>query len=126
MAKSIRMHQIKRIIELQQQGRSIRQTVRLTGLSRNTIREYLRRISASGLTFTEILTLDDDSLSTVVYTDAIEKRTAGRSVDERYANLESRLDHYCAELGKRGVTKQLLWEEYRLQMDTVTRNSVST
>lgn len=115
MAKSIRMHQIKKIIELQQQGRSIRQTARLTGLSRNTIREYLRRISASGLTFTEMLALDDDSLSAVVYTDAIEKRTAGRSVDERYSNLETRLDHYCADLRKRGVTKQLLWEEYRQQ-----------
>jgi len=48
MAKSLRMHQIKRIIELQQQGCWIRQTVRLTGLARNTIREYLSRISTAG------------------------------------------------------------------------------
>jgi transposase len=57
--------------------------------------------------------LDDESLSAFVYTDEVEKRTAGRSVDHRYAGLESRLDHYCAELRKRFVTKQLLWEEYR-------------
>jgi len=31
MAKPLRMHQIKRIIELYQQGQSIRQTKRLTG-----------------------------------------------------------------------------------------------
>jgi lambda repressor-like predicted transcriptional regulator len=113
MAKSLRMHQIKRIIELQQQGRGIRQTVRLTGLSRNTIREYLRRISTAGLTLSQAFALDDEALSTIVYTDAVEKRTAGRSVDDRFPDLESKLDHYCAELRKRGVTKQLLWEEYR-------------
>lgn len=107
------MHQIKRIIELQEQGRSIRQTVRLTGLSRNTIREYLRRISEAGLTLSEALALDEESLGAIVYTGAIEKRSAGRCVDERYSGLESGLDYYCAELRKRGVTKQLLWEEYR-------------
>lgn len=113
MAKSLRMHQIKRIIELQQQGRGIRQTVRLTGLSRNTIREYLRRISTAGLTLSQALELDEESLSAIVYSDAVEKRTAGRSIDDRYTDLESRLDYICGELRKRGVTKQLLWEEYR-------------
>lgn len=113
MAKSLRMHQIRKIIELQQQGLGIRQTVRLTGLSRNTIREYLRRVSASEMTFTEALALDDESLGALVYTDSIEKQTAGRAVDNRFSNLETRLDQYCAELKKRGVTKQLLWEEYR-------------
>jgi DNA-binding GntR family transcriptional regulator len=43
------MHQIRRILELQSDGQSIRHTERLTGLSRNTIREYLRRIAAAGL-----------------------------------------------------------------------------
>jgi transposase len=113
MAKSIRMHQIKRIIELQLQGLSIRQTVRLTALSRNTIREYLRRISSGGLTLSEAMKLDDASLSALVYTDAIEKVTSGRNVDDRYSALVEKLDNYCSELRKRGVTRQLLWEEYR-------------
>ena len=107
------MHQIKRIIELQQQGRAIRKTARLTGLSRNTIREYLSRISTAGITLSQALEMDEESLGAIVYTDAVERRTAGRSVDDRYPDLESKLDHYCAELRKRGVTKQLLWEEYR-------------
>lgn len=113
MAKSIRMHQIRTIFELQQQGRSIRQTVRLTGLSRNTIREYLRRISSAGLTLSEAMKLDDASLSTLVYADTLEKATAGRSVDDRFVTLSEKLDNYCLELRKRGVTRQLLWEEYR-------------
>lgn len=113
MAKPTRMHQIRKIIELQQQGLSIRQTVRLTGLSRNTIREYLRRISATEMAFSEILALDNESLGALVYTGAIEKQTAGRTVDDRFSKLEAKLDEYCADLKKRGVTKQLLWEEYR-------------
>jgi len=113
MAKPICMHQIKRIIELQQQGRGIRHTVRLTGLSRNTIREYLRRISAAGLSFSEVMNLDDASLSALVYADSLEKSTAGRNVDDRYSSLAKNLETYCSELGKRGVTRQLLWEEYR-------------
>ena len=113
MAKSIRMHQIRTIIEFQQQGRSIRHTVRLTGLSRNTIREYLRRISSAGLTLLEAIKLDDASLSAIVYADTVEKSSAGRNVDDRYSTLAQKLDNYCSELSKRGVTRQLLWEEYR-------------
>jgi transposase len=113
MAKSIRMHQIRTIIELQQQGRSIRHTGRLTGLSRNTIREYLRRISSAGLNLLEAIKLDDASLSAIVYADTVEKSCAGRNVDDRYSTLAQKLDDYCSELRKRGVTRQLLWEEYR-------------
>jgi hypothetical protein len=65
----LRMHQIKRIIKLQNEGRSIRETERLTGLSRNTIREYMRRISVSGLAFSQLLLLDDESLNAIIYVD---------------------------------------------------------
>lgn len=112
MSKPLRMHQIRRIIEMQLEGRSIRQTVRLTNLSRNTVRNYIRRISSSGLSLNELLSLDDDSLSTLVYVDATEKSTAGRAIDNRHADLKTRLDSYCLELKKRGVTRQLLFEEY--------------
>src|SRR5690606_15468426 len=113
MAKPLRMYQIRKVIELHQQGIGIRQTRRLTGLSRNTIREYLGRISANGMTYTEALALDDESLGALVYTEAIEKQDEDRAVDDRFSDLEAKLDQYCAELKKRGVTRQLLWQEYR-------------
>jgi len=113
MAKPILMHQIRSIIELQLQGGGIRHAVRLTGLSRNTIREYNRRIAAAGLKLIDALALDDASLSALVYVDAFEKGAAGRNVDERYLALSKKLDKYCSELNKHGVTRQLLWEEYR-------------
>ena len=113
MPQPLRMHQIKRIIELQNEGRSIRETERFTGLSRNTIREYLRRISASGLTCGELLCLDEESLNAIIYVDEIEKNRSGRTTDERYISFEQQAEYFTSELRKRGVTRHLLWEEYR-------------
>jgi transposase len=107
------MHQIRRILELKNEGHSIRQTERLTGLSRNTIRDYLRRIAANGIDIGQALNLDDDSLASIVYTEDIEVLGAGRNKDERYAVFEQHADYFSSELRKRGVTRQLLWEEYR-------------
>jgi len=113
MSKPLRMHQIKRIIELQQEGKSIRQTVRLTGLSRNTIRDYLLRIKSSGFSFGELLAMDAEGLVSVVYVDAVEKGGSGRIIDSRYEILKPRLEYYSKELRRCGVTRQLLFEEYR-------------
>lgn len=113
MSKPLRMHQIKRIIELQLQGRSIRQTVRLTGLSRNTVRDYLRRLSSFGMSWQELLSLDEESIGALVYVDPSEKSIVGRSIDNRLGDLKNHLESYALELKKRGVTKQLLWGEYR-------------
>lgn len=113
MSQPLRMHQIRRILELQSNGQSIRHTERLTGLSRNTIREYLRRIVAAGLDVRQALDLEEDSLAAIVYTDDIELLRTGRVKDERYTLFGQRADYFCSELRKRGVTRQLLWEEYR-------------
>lgn len=113
MAKPLRMHQIKRIIELYQQGQSIRQTKRLTGLSRTTIRDYHRRIQSSGLSADQLLALDEESLLSLICVEAFDQGLCGRKADNRHANLVKDLDRYCGDLSKRGVTRQLLWEEYR-------------
>ena len=114
MSKPLRMHQIRRIIELHHQGRRIREIVRLTGISRNTIREYLRRIEASGLGHQQLLDHSDETLIEIVSTDPVEKGQKGRILEaDRFAQLEQRLDRYSSELKRRGVTRQLLWEEYR-------------
>lgn len=113
MSQPLRMHQIRRIIELQNEGRSIRETERLTGLSRNTIREYLLRISVSGLSSAQLLSLDDESLAPIVYVEDSERNRSGRRTDGRYTSFEKQVEHFISELRKRGVTRYLLWEEYR-------------
>ena len=113
MPQPLRMHQPKRILEFHQQGHSIRQIGQLSGVSRNTIREYLRRTSLSGLSTEELLKLNDEQLMPLVQTDEIEKNRSGRLIDDRHQIIELRLDYYKTELNRRGVTRQLLWQEYR-------------
>lgn len=113
MPQPLRMHQIKRVIELHLQGRSIRQIGRLTGISRNTIRDYLRRMTQRDRPLNELLKLEDEALAGIIQVDPIEKNRAGRIVDDRYGSIEGRLDYYKVELSRRGVTRQLLWQEYR-------------
>ena len=113
MPQPLRMHQIKRIVELYQEGRSIWETKRLTGLSRTTIREYLQRMHKSGLSPEQLLALDEESLIPVLYVDGFDRGQSGRKPDPRYETIAKSLDRYCGELKRRGVTRQLLWEEYR-------------
>jgi transposase len=47
-AKPIAMEQLKRVLTLYNEGQSIKGIVRLTGLSRNTVRSYLSRIAEDG------------------------------------------------------------------------------
>jgi transposase len=113
MAKPLRMHQIKRIIELFKDGRGIWETKRLTGLSRTTIRDYLQRVHKSGLSPEQLLSMEEESLIALLYVDDFDRGQSGRKVDSRFHTIEKNLDHYSSELHRRGVTKQLLWEEYR-------------
>ena len=43
-AKPIAMEQLKQVLSLYKEGQSIKGIVRLTGLSRNTVRSYLARM----------------------------------------------------------------------------------
>jgi transposase len=103
------MHQIRRILELHQQQVSLRQIGRLIGFSRNTIRDYVRRATASGRSPEVLLAMDDAVLAAILFGD--EPPVA--SQDPRWTDLEQRLATMSRELHKTGVTKWLLWEEYR-------------
>jgi transposase len=105
------MHQIRQIIELLNKHYSIRSIVKLTGVSRNTIRDYRLRITASKQSFSDLLNLDDESLIASL------ERQVVKLEDERQRqkDFDSRVDYFIAELRRRGVTRQLLWEEYRTE-----------
>lgn len=87
---------------------------KLSSVARDTISGYVQRIKDSGMSQSELLSLDTESLASLMYTESVEKSTSGRSVDERYEFLKSRLSEYQQDLAKnRHLTRQLLWEEYR-------------
>jgi transposase len=108
-AKPIKMDQIRRIIQLLEQGASLRSIALQCGISRNTVRQYHKQITQSGCTYAQLLSLDDEKLSAVIYDSGTEKN------NERLSVMEGLLESFKKELSKRGVTRQLLWQEYRLE-----------
>lgn len=115
-AKTKHMHQVKQIIELSLKGKSIREVARLTGIARNTVREYLRKVKSLELPSPGLLAMEDELLSELLNKEMAPGNANGTmslTEDERFKIIESQLEYYSAELRKRGVTRYLLWEEYR-------------
>ena len=56
-AKAILMEQLKQIFRLKQQGFSIKAIVRHEGISRPTVKKYLRRIRDMGMDEADLTTL---------------------------------------------------------------------
>lgn len=101
------MSQIKQLIQFHQQGKSIKFIARSLDISKNTVKAYLEKVSSSKLDIRALLDMEDPILEGEFH--------AGNPAykDERYEHFISRLDYFAKELHRRGVTKMLLWEEYR-------------
>lgn len=106
-AKPKSMSQIKQILRLAQQGKSIKFIVRNLSASRNTVRKYLALQKASGRSVEELLKLEDDQLGQLL----LPSDQAGDS--DRQQSLASQYDYFRRELRRKGVTRWLLWSEYR-------------
>lgn len=107
MGKIKRMDQITNILKTYQRTRSVKATVRSTRVARNTIRSYLRLAAAYDNDLKVVLALPDDELRRVFYPGT------PATVFDREADFKFHFDGWVTELGKTGVTRQLLWEEYR-------------
>jgi transposase len=103
-AKPIEMEQLKQVLKLNREGQSIKGIVRLTGLSRNTVRTYLARLPEE---VEHKPNQSDASLAEIFYN---LDTAAYKSV--RYQRLLSHLEGAERELSRPGVTRQLLWREY--------------
>ena len=101
--KPTRMDQIKKIIEYQQKGFSIRRIARVLGISRNTVKQYIRRFEERDLSVKD---LNDPKFSREIY------RSDQKEEDPRELDFQRRLPKLLKELGKIGVSRQLLWTEY--------------
>lgn len=101
------MSNIKQLLQLHKQGKSKKSIARILEISRNTVRAYLEKLSQIQMDIDDLLALENPELEKQFH--------AGDPAykEERYVLLKSRLDYYTVELGKVGVTRQLLWEEYK-------------
>lgn len=101
-AKATQVEQLKQVLQLKQDGFSIKAIVRRTGLARNTVKKYLARLedAPQSITAKELSELAYDS-------DPSPQR------NPRYLLLLNHFETAEKELSKTGVTKQLLWIEYK-------------
>lgn len=104
------MLQIKKALQLLEEGRSERSISSQLGLSRNTLRHYQSRFHSSGLSYIELLSLSDIGLSSLIYGELPSTVKSSRQV-----RFDSLSDYFIAELKRVGVTRQLLWNEYLRQ-----------
>jgi len=107
--KLIAMEVVRKLILLLQRGLSERTIAGELGISRATVRRYLQRIPKD-VCFKELLELNDEALSLLVYP-AIKVEAE----DPRLKDFESRKDYFIREIPRTGVTRQLLWIEYKRQ-----------
>jgi transposase len=106
--KLITMKDIRSIISLSQKGFSVRQISREVQLSRNSVATYLERFKASSFTGEELLKMDDAGFSAIAYASA---RQLQPEPQKQY--FVSRIEYFLSELKRTGVTRYLLWEEYK-------------
>ncbi len=103
------MSQIKQLLRLHQQG-SPKKTIarRDLGVSKNTVKAYLDKLSRLKTDVDSLLLLDDPVLEARFHPGNPAYR------DERFEHFKGKLNYFTSELKRTGVTRKLLWEEYRL------------
>lgn len=107
MGKIKRMDQVKTIIATYLDCGSIKSTARRLKISKNTVKDYLRRAEAHNVELSALLLLSQSELLKIFY----KPKNAAASSKESVFN--EKVDDWLKELRRVGVTKYLLWEEYR-------------
>jgi len=103
------MSEIKQFLRLYHQGKSIKFIARNCSVSKNTVKKYIYLATGLKKPIEELLSYEDEHLAEVLNT------IQSKENDSKYQDLASRINQYLSELSGTGVTRQLLWEEYRLR-----------
>jgi transposase len=107
MGKIKRMDQVRTILDTYSATRSIKGTAKRLRISKNTVREYVRRVRTHFKEVSEALDLPDEQLYLICY------QSDTTDAASREFTFDSRVDEWLSELRRVGVTRRLLWEEYR-------------
>ncbi len=109
--KTVCMLRIRKLIQLLDKDLSQRKISSELKMGRNILSGYICRIEQTGLSHQSLLELDDSALASLLTT-----ARATPAADPRLSGLTPRLEGYVQELGRTGVTKKLLWEEYQQEV----------
>jgi hypothetical protein len=107
--KGYNMIQIKQIIRfLAEDKKSIREIIIFLGLSRKAVTEYILLYRSTGLSYADIKSMSEGKLSSLM------KKQEEPNIN-RLEILECRFHQMEHDLKSVGVTKQLLWSEYKVE-----------
>jgi len=101
------MSQIKQLLRLHKRGVKIKPIARETGLSKNTVKTYLSKLTSLKFSIEDLLLMDDPILEKLFFSGNPAYK------DTRYDALKAEFPYFEQELKKTGVSKYVLWEEYR-------------
>ena len=101
------MNKIKQVLRLHTQGIRKLKIAEQTGVARNTLKKYIKEFTVSGLSFEEISTLSDKDLEDLFI------KPEKKPLSNKQQTLFNLLPAIDKELKKKGVTRYLLWEQYR-------------
>lgn len=105
--KTVIMSLIKQVQQLKKEGVAIKEIVRRVGLSRKTVKKYLRRLEDIPLQADDSEKTTDQELAAIVY-----NNDTAPTRSKREKELLDHFEYAKKELHKTGVTRQLLWMEY--------------
>jgi transposase len=102
------MRQIKQLLQMHKKGDGRKTIARKLGMSKTTVKGYLDKLKTMDIDVDRLLELDGPVLEAKFHSGNPAYKENGR-----YAHIKENLGYYERELKRTGVTRKLLWEEYR-------------
>lgn len=100
------MRKIRELLKLNLEQRlSIRQSAKIVGIGKTAASQYVSGFKSSGLDISQISCLSDTDLLHAI-------NNKKETENDRYKHLSGQFSYYEKELKRKGVTLQLLWNEY--------------
>lgn len=104
------MIQIRRILQLLTQGKTVGQIAKELSMALNTVKKYCKNFEKSGLNHEQIFNLEDASLQLIAFP---QRNALTNTTDSRQKHLQGLLPEFIQRLQTTHITRELLWQEYR-------------
>lgn len=104
--KTIIMSKVKQIIRLRANGVALQTIAKAVGVSRNTVKKYLKLIEIKGYSHEALMDKEDGQLEALL-------ADPDEASEARYEALEGMFPYLGKELPRTGVTRWILWGEYK-------------
>ena len=104
--KLMNMSKVKQIIRLKENGVALQTISKSLGISRNTVKKYLRLIEAKNYPIQGLLAKENEELEALL-------SNPDQASQARYEDLEKMFPYIEKELKRTGVNRWILWGEYK-------------